>query len=82
MNQPVIAATKPATLTLKPGTYYWCACGQSQDQPFCDGSHQGTGFAPIAFEVEKEKKMALCLCKHTQSPPLCDGTHSTLKGVD
>ena len=80
MNKPVIANTKPFTLTLEPGKYYWCACGHSQNQPFCDGAHKGTGFAPIAFEVEKEKKMALCLCKQTQSPPLCDGAHSTLSG--
>ena len=78
MDKPVIADMKPVTLTLEPGKYAWCACGQSQDQPFCDGSHQGSGFTPVAFEVEKEKKMTLCLCKHTQDPPKCDGTHSTL----
>ena len=78
MDKPVIADTKPAVMTLKPGKYSWCSCGQSQNQPFCDWGHKGTGFIPVAFEVETEKEVALCLCKHTKNSPFCDGTHAKL----
>jgi len=49
MEKPRIAAKQPAVLSLDPGTYYWCQCGRSRDQPFCDGSHQGTGIEPVEF---------------------------------
>ncbi len=78
MNKPVIADTKPAVMELEPGTYYWCSCGQSKGQPFCDGSHAGTDFTPMAFEVEEKKTVALCNCKATNNPPFCDGSHSKL----
>ncbi len=78
MSEPVIAAREPAVLELEPGTYYWCACGRSQDQPFCDGSHQGTGIEPLAFEITEKKQVALCQCKHTATPPWCDGSHQKL----
>ena len=65
MDKPVIADTKPAVMTLEPGKYSWCSCGHSQNKPFCDGGHKGTGFTPVAFEVETEKEVALCLCKQT-----------------
>lgn len=78
MNKPVIADKKPAVMPLKAGTYYWCSCGQSQTQPFCNGSHQGTEFTPLAFEVTEQKQVALCNCKHTSNPPYCDGAHSKL----
>ncbi len=78
MPEPVIAARKPVVLELEPGTYHWCACGRSANQPFCDGSHKGTGFSPVAFEVAEKKKLALCLCKHTGDAPYCDGTHRKL----
>ncbi|HEB66544.1 MAG TPA: CDGSH iron-sulfur domain-containing protein [Gammaproteobacteria bacterium] len=78
MTEPVIAAKEPAVLTLEPGTYYWCACGRSKDQPFCDGSHEGTGIEPVAFEIDERKQVALCLCKHTATPPWCDGAHKKL----
>ncbi|AFY52941.1 iron-binding zinc finger protein, CDGSH type [Rivularia sp. PCC 7116] len=78
MNQPVIADKKPVLLELEAGTYYWCSCGESSNQPFCNGSHKGTEFTPLAFEVTEKKNVALCNCKHTGNPPYCDGSHSKL----
>lgn len=78
MNEPVIANKKPAVLELEPGSYYWCSCGQSQNQPFCDGSHQGSQFLPLVFEVNEKKTVALCNCKHTGATPYCDGAHAKL----
>ena len=78
MSEPTIAAKQPAVLTLEPGTYYWCACGRSKEQPFCDGSHKGTDFSPVAFEITEKKQVALCQCKRTATPPFCDGSHKHL----
>ncbi|MCU0543853.1 MAG: CDGSH iron-sulfur domain-containing protein [Oscillatoriaceae cyanobacterium Prado104] len=78
MNEPVIADRKPVVMELEPGKYYWCACGQAKNQPFCDGSHKGSGFVPLAFEITEKKAVALCNCKHTVKSPFCDGTHSKL----
>ena len=76
--KPVIADNKPSALSLKPGTYYWCACGKSKNQPFCDGSHRDTEFTPVPFEIKEEKTVYLCQCKHTKKPPFCDGSHHKL----
>lgn len=78
MNQPVIADRKPAVLEVEPGIYYWCSCGQSKNQPFCNGSHKGSEFTPLAFKVTEKKQLELCNCKHTGNAPYCDGTHSKL----
>jgi CDGSH-type Zn-finger protein len=78
MEEPRIAAKQPAVISLDPGTYHWCLCGRSRDQPFCDGSHQGTGIEPVEFSVNEKKEVALCQCKQTKTPPYCDGTHQTL----
>lgn len=78
MADPKIAAKVPAVLELEAGKYYWCACGKSAKQPFCDGSHQGTEFTPMELVIEEKKKVALCQCKHTGNPPFCDGTHTKL----
>jgi CDGSH-type Zn-finger protein len=78
MDKPTIADKKPAIVNLEAKKYYWCACGLSKAQPFCDGSHKGTSFQPLAFDVETPKKGVLCNCKYTKNPPFCDGSHSSL----
>jgi CDGSH iron-sulfur domain-containing protein 3 len=78
MSEPTIVDKKPTVLTLEPGTYYWCSCGLSENQPFCNGAHKGTDFKPLAFEVTEAKPVALCLCKHTGNAPFCDGAHQKL----
>jgi len=78
MNKPTIAANEPAILELEPGAYYWCACGRSKNQPFCDGSHEGTAFTPQVIEITEKQTVALCQCKQTRNPPFCDGTHVEL----
>ena len=78
MNKPVIAQKAPKMLTLEAGTYYWCACGLSQNQPFCDGSHKVTEFKPLAFTLTEKKDVWLCQCKHSGNKPFCDGTHRTM----
>ena len=79
MAKPEIADNKPIAVTLEKGKeYYWCACGRSQNQPFCDGSHQGTEFTPAGFKAEEDGEAWLCMCKHTGNPPYCDGTHAKL----
>ncbi|MEB3322244.1 MAG: glutamate synthase-related protein [Synechococcaceae cyanobacterium] len=81
MGQPVVAATTPITVTLEAGReYLYCSCGRSADQPFCDGSHRGTGFTPLPFRVEKDRRAALCRCKRTADAPYCDGSHADLAG--
>lgn len=79
MDSPVIADKKPVILDLEPGTYYWCSCGRSKKQPFCDGSHKGSGFEPLKFDVKEKGRHALCNCKITKTPPFCDGAHKSLK---
>lgn len=75
---PRIIARKSLAIELEAGKYFWCSCGKSAHQPFCDGSHKGTGFQPVKFELPEKKTVHLCQCKHTKNPPFCDGTHKTL----
>ena len=75
----MFGGTCGALRKLEPGEeYWWCACGRSASQPFCDGSHAGTGLSPMAFTVDEERRFALCQCKRTENSPWCDGTHKTL----
>jgi CDGSH-type Zn-finger protein len=78
MSDPIIARKSPFVLNVKPGTYWWCACGKSQSQPFCDGSHRGTDFSPLKAEITGEKTVAWCGCKHSRNGCFCDGSHSRL----
>lgn len=77
MSEPIIADNSPKPVTVSSGTeYHWCACGRSQNQPFCDGSHVGTDFTPLAFTPDDDGEAYLCACKHTGNAPYCDGTHA------
>jgi CDGSH-type Zn-finger protein len=78
MSEATVAQKEPYEVELDPGTYWWCACGRSKDQPFCDGSHQGTGFSPVELKVEKKETYWLCGCKATKDQPHCDGSHKSL----
>ncbi|MFW2331250.1 MAG: CDGSH iron-sulfur domain-containing protein [Nitrospinota bacterium] len=77
-KKPNIYAKKPLVLEMEPGTYWWCACGKSSDQPFCDGSHKGSEFSPKEVVITEKKSVPWCLCKYTDSPPWCDGKHGKL----
>lgn len=82
MTTPVVARPKPCLVTLKGGrAYFWCSCGRSAKQPFCDGSHQGTGLEPVKFTAGAQpEETLLCGCKQTATPPYCDGAHTNLPG--
>jgi len=82
-EKPQIADTSPKVVELVEGKQYaFCTCGRSENQPFCDGSHKGTSFAPHIFTAEKSGQAWLCMCKHTGNTPLCDGTHKKLEPTD
>jgi CDGSH-type Zn-finger protein len=77
--QPTIAQKAPYAVDVQAGkTYYWCSCGKSKSQPFCDGSHQGSEFAPMPYTAEKSETKYFCGCKMTANKPFCDGAHSKL----
>lgn len=78
MSSPTVVAKQPQVMELEPGDYWYCTCGNSANQPFCNGAHQGTEFTPIKFTVETKKQVALCQCKHTENAPFCDGSHVKL----
>jgi len=79
MSKPEIGGRAPIPVEVEAGkSYWWCACGRSKTQPFCDGSHMGTGFTPVEYVAEKTGKMSFCTCKRSTKKPLCDGSHKTL----
>lgn len=74
--KPVVAYNNPIAVDLEAGKkYHFCRCGRSANQPFCDGSHKGTGFTPLGFTAEKDGEAYLCRCKQTGNAPFCDGSH-------
>lgn len=76
MSEPVVAARSPIAVEVEAGkAYWWCACGRSTKQPFCDGSHKGTGLSPVQYVATESKKAWFCACKKTGAAPMCDGTH-------
>lgn len=79
-DEPQIAGTSPLHLDVEEGkSYWWCACGKSKNQPFCDGSHKGSTIVPVNWTASKTGKVFFCACKKTKRSPLCDGTHNSLK---
>ncbi len=79
MTEPLIAQKGPFNVEVEAGKeYYWCACGRSAKQPFCDGSHKDTGIEPVAFKAAESKEVYLCGCKRTGDRPYCDGSHGKL----
>jgi CDGSH-type Zn-finger protein len=79
MPEPTIAQKSPYPVAVEAGkSYYWCSCGRSASQPFCDGSHKGSEFTPIKFEATESKTVYFCGCKHSANPVFCDGSHSKL----
>lgn len=79
MNKAVVADTKPAKVNLEAGKkYFYCTCGQSSKQPFCDGSHKNTELTPQAFTAEKDGDAFLCQCKQSGNAPYCDGSHKNV----
>lgn len=79
MTAPVVAQKSPYSAEVEAGkSYWWCACGQSRRQPFCDGSHKGSEFTPVEYKADATKTVWFCGCKNTTSAPLCDGSHNAL----
>ena len=79
MTAPKIAQKAPYPVEVEAGkSYFWCSCGRSVNQPFCDGSHKGTDFTPVKFEATETKKVFFCGCKHSGAPVTCDGSHNAL----
>jgi len=79
MADPIIAQKSPLAVDVETGkSYFWCACGRSQSQPFCDGSHKGTEFTPMKWTADSSKRVFFCCCKNTKGAPLCDGSHKSL----
>lgn len=79
MTDPVVAQKAPYGINVEAGKkYFWCACGRSKKQPFCDGAHSGSGISPMVYEAKESKQVWFCGCKATKSSPLCDGAHKSL----
>ena len=79
MTDAVIPQKSPYAVEVEAGkTYFWCSCGHSKKQPFCDGSHQNTAFTPVNYKAEAARKVFFCGCKASAKAPLCDGAHNKL----
>jgi len=76
-EKPARAGDLPLAVNLEAGKdYYWCSCGKSDGQPFCNGAHKGSSFAPVKFNIDESAEAHLCTCKQTKNPPYCDGSHA------
>ena len=76
---PEVGGRQPIEVAVEAGkSYWWCACGRSKSQPFCDGSHKGTAFTPVEWKAEKSEPAWFCCCKRTGNQPMCDGSHNKL----
>jgi CDGSH-type Zn-finger protein len=78
MAEPICTQKAPYVIELEAGTYYWCSCGKSANQPYCDGSHENTEFTPVPLELTEKTKVPFCGCRCTKNAPRCDGSHQTL----
>jgi CDGSH-type Zn-finger protein len=79
MSEPIVVQKMPMSADVEEGkSYYWCACGKSAAQPFCDGSHKGSDFVPKEYKADATRTVFFCACKHTDNAPLCDGSHSRI----
>ncbi|HJV27293.1 MAG TPA: CDGSH iron-sulfur domain-containing protein [Aromatoleum sp.] len=79
MSDATIAQKAPYAVDVEAGkSYWWCSCGKSASQPFCDGSHNGSEFTPVEYKAEESKTAYFCGCKHGNNHPLCDGSHQVL----
>lgn len=79
MADPAVPQKSPIPVEVEAGkSYFWCVCGRSAKQPFCDGSHKDTDFTPMKWTAEETKRVFFCACKHTAGQPLCDGSHNKL----
>ncbi|WP_456388267.1 CDGSH iron-sulfur domain-containing protein [Profundibacter sp.] len=79
MTEPKIAGTAPIAVNVEEGkSYFWCTCGQSKNQPFCDGAHKETAFVPLKWTAEASETKYFCACKQTKGAPFCDGAHKNL----
>ena len=79
MSERLIAGREPIEVEVVAGeSYWWCACGRSKNQPFCDGSHKGSGFEPVEYVAPRSRTVFFCTCKRTGRPPICDDSHVNL----
>ncbi len=79
MTEPIVAQKEPVAVEVTEGEkYWWCACGKSKSQPFCDGSHKGSEFTPVKYVADKSRRMFFCACKQSTRAPMCDGSHKEL----
>ena len=76
---PQVAGKAPIKVVVEAGkSYWWCACGKSAKQPFCDGSHKGSAFSPMEYKADKDGDAWFCACKQSTHQPMCDGTHKAV----